>query len=1116
MQARISLDLKNATYEEVFRAIERQTEFTFFYDETEFDTSKKIDLKVENEAITSVLNKILNKKAISYRITDRHIVLYKPRPENKENENAGVNQNPPPVVVSGTVTDENGEPMIGAIVRSSSVSTNGTVTDYDGKYSISVQPGDKLIFSYIGYAPQTFEAKPVLNVRMKPDVTRLEEVVVVAYGQQKKVSVTAAVSSISTKELRQSPQANLSASLAGRMPGLTAMQSTGQPGADEVKLYLRGLGTTNDSSPLIMIDGVPRDNISVLDPNEVATISILKDASATAVFGVRGANGVILITTRRGEAGKSDLNVSVNYGVQSFLSTMDRVHSWEYAELRNQAYKNDNPNAPASQYPYTQWMIDRYKSGEDPVFFPDRDVINEFFRSFAPQMRLNANFNGGSEDFNYFLNIGYTGQSGNIKTESPSVLGYDPSFNMNRYNFRGNVDYKIAKNLKAQLSLGTYLQRRNSPAGQSMGAGQSMESMVNVAFQNLWSTPSVTPGPITVAGNGVPAGQIVTMNNANIPPLYGVLNRGGYMQATSTALNSSFSLDWGLDFITKGLSARGLIAFDADMSNSRESYRLYNEYSYSLAKESGQTSSYTLQAVNRDNAMTLSKSMSTSYYMNYQFQLNWARSFGLHNLTAMALHQRDNWGGDADLPYNILGFVGRITYNYDDRYLAEFNIGYNGTEQFAPSTRFGTFPAYSAGWVMSNEAFMKDQKIISNLKLRASYGITGNDKMNGGRFLYLDETYVIPGGFSTVGHGQVVAVGRYGNPAVQWEVSKKNNLGIDLELLGSISLTADYFTEHRDKILIQRNSVPMVTGLPYGSSPTVNIGVVDNHGYEAELGYKKIFNKDFSMNVKGNIGYSKNKVIYADIVPKTGYVYPDRSITSGITTLATNYSIGQHFGYMIDYSNGNGYINTAEELASLPRYDVGGGQPRLGDLKYIDVNGDGVINVRDQVPMGYPTVPEISYGINGSFTYKDFDLAVLFNGIGHSSIYLSGLGVMESGTQAGSYTGWHLHAWTAERYANGEKIAYPALTLSGSVSQVPNNLFILNRAFFRLKNVEIGYTLPAATAKKLAVQNARFYVNGNNLWTWKKYPIDTIDPEQSGTSVYGLTRIINFGVNVTF
>jgi TonB-linked SusC/RagA family outer membrane protein len=1012
--------------------------------------------------------------------------------------------------ITGVVKDADGETLPGVSILVKGTS-HGTATDEDGNFELQVNDTDVLVFSYIGYTAQEIavSGKQSLVVTLGEDTQTLEEVVVVAYGKQKKVSVTAAISTVQTKELKQSPSANLSASLAGRLPGLTALQTSGQPGADNVNLYLRGLGTLNDSSPLILIDGIPRDNIATLDPNEVATVSILKDASATAVFGVRGANGVILITTRRGEKGKSELSISANYSVQSFLSQTDRIHSWEFAELRNQAYLNDNPGATES-LPYTPYMIEKYRDGSDRVFYPDRDVTGEFFRKYAPQTRLNANFNGGDDDFTYFLNVGYIGQGGNFKTESKDFLGYDPDFSMNRYNFRGNIDYKFAKNLTATLNLATYLQRRNTPSPGALAVGD-METMVYHIIADLWATPPTAPGPMTVAGYNVPAGEMI------IPPaddhsLYGFINRGGYQQSTTTALNSSFALDWGLDFITKGLSVRGMISYDTDAGTTLTGTKLFNEYSASIAKSASETSYYTVTSGNRDDAISLSKSMQTSYYMNYQLSANYDRTFGAHTVTAMFTHQRDNWGGGADLPYNVLGYVGRLTYNYDNRYLAEFNIGYNGSEQFAPNNRFGTFPAYSVGWVVSNESFLYGNPTLTNLKLRASYGLTGNDKMNApGRFLYLDDIYVMSGGYSDIGHGQVIAVGRTGNKNLQWEVAKKQNFGIDIELFKSISLTMEYYTEHRDKILIERQTIPVVIGQPIGSTPAANIGVVDNKGFEVELGYQKIISNDLSVTAKANMGYNKNKVKYADEVPYgADYAYRYRK---------TGFSIGQPFGYMIDYSNGNGYINTEEELASLPKYDVGGGQPRLGDFKYIDTNGDGVINVRDQVPMGYPLVPEISYGLSGVVNYKGFDLSLLFTGIGRSSAYLigsSGAGITEVGKKNGFYSGWHLHAWTPERYANGEKIEYPALGISEGASQQPNDFFIFNRAFFRLKNMELGYTLPGAAAKAVSLKSARFFINGNNLWTWKKYPVDTIDPEQSGTGVYGLTRMVNFGVNVVF
>src|SRR5690554_5205251 len=408
------------------------------------------------------------------------------------------------ITVTGLVTDTQGESLIGVTIQVQGT-TQGTVTDFDGKYTLTGVPSDaRLEVSYVGMQGQVINVngRSVIDITLLDDSELLEEVVVVGYGIQKKASVTAAISTVDTKELKQSSAANLSTALAGRLPGLTAIQTSGQPGNDVVNLYLRGVGTLNDASPLILIDGVPRNNISRIDPNEVESISILKDASATAVFGVRGANGVIMITTRRGQPGKSELNISVDQSMQRFLVKADRLHSWEFAELRNQAYMNDNPGADDADMPFTQYMIDRYRSGEDPVFYPDRDVFHDYFRDWAPQTRVNVNFNGGGDRFTYFLNAGYIGQGGNFKTEPESFLGYDPSYSMDRYNFRGNVDYNIASNLKASLNIATYLEKMNSPQTQEL-FGDDMGEMVSNMIAYTWATPPTDPGPTTAPGYGV-------------------------------------------------------------------------------------------------------------------------------------------------------------------------------------------------------------------------------------------------------------------------------------------------------------------------------------------------------------------------------------------------------------------------------------------------------------------------------------------------------------------------------------------------------------------------------------------------------------------------------------
>jgi TonB-linked SusC/RagA family outer membrane protein len=1018
---------------------------------------------------------------------------------------------PPARRVTGVVKNSDQEILPGVTVQAKGT-TKGTITNAEGAFELLVSESDVLVFSFLGCVSQAIpvSGRSTINVTLLESATDIDEVVVVAYGKQKKVSVTAAISTVETKELKQSSSANLAASLAGRLPGLTTMQTSGQPGNDKVNLYLRGIGTLNDASPLILIDGIPRSNISSLDPNEIATVSILKDASATAVFGVRGANGVIMITTRRGKAGsKPELSISADYGLQSFLVEADRIHSWDYAALTNQAFLNSNPGAPDGELPFTQYMINKYKSGEDPVFYPDRDLVSENFLKWAPQTRINANFNGGSDDFSYFLNVGYVGQGGNFRTDSKEKLGYDPSFSMDRYNFRGNIDYKIASNLTAALNISSNLEKMNSPQTMVLFYGD-MTTLVSEMYGMAWQTAPTQPGPVTEAGYGVPVGESVDEYTQR--SIYTDINRRGYAQNTTSVLNSSLSLNWGLDFITKGLSAKGLVAFDSHASTNLQASKTdgVSVYQAHVARDASETSSYSLIKSNLDASIALNKTMGTDYYMNYQASLEYAREFDEHHVSAMALFQRDNWDAGAAIPSNMLGFVGRATYNYDDRYLAEFNVGYNGSEQFAPANRFGTFPAASVGWVASNESFLKDNDVVTNLKLRGSYGLTGNDKLGGSRFLYQSVITMEGGIYGNLGKGQLITQGLMGNENIQWEVAEKMNLGIDLQVLKCLSLTVDLYNEHRDKILIGRSTIPILQGVPIANIPKVNLGIVDNKGLEAELTYQKIINRDFSVTVKGNFAYNENVVKYADEVP-LGTDYANRYRSTG-------YSIGQKFGYQIDYSNGNGYINTQEELEALPKYDVGGGVPRLGDFKYVDITGDGVINDRDMVPIGYPDVPRISYAFSGTLNYKNFDLSFLFTGIAQSSYYLNGLGVTEFTNNRGNgfFSGWHLKAWTPERYANGEEILYPALGTSAGVSQQRNDVFIMNRSFLRLKNLEIGYRLPERLVKTVSLSSVRVYVNGNNLWTWKAYMVNTVDPEQEGSMVYGLTRMVNFGVNVVF
>ncbi len=1023
-------------------------------------------------------------------------------------------QAPAASVVSGIVVDENGEPLTGVTVAEKGKPSNATMTNLDGEFRLGVRPGASIRVSYVGYVPRevsTKGARPGFKIAMQPDDNVLDEVVVVGYGAQKKVSVTGSVASIKTDDIKKNAAPNLAATLSGRLPGLATMQTTGRPGADEVTMYLRGAGTVNGSHPLILIDGVPRDGIGHLDPNEVESVTVLKDASATAVFGVRGANGVILVTTRRGQAGTMELSASFDYSLQRFTTSTDRIHSWEFAELRNEAFLNDNPGGEA---PYTPYMIEMYRNGKNRVFYPDVYPMDYFFKKWAPQIRANLNMNGGSDRMTYFVNVGYVGQSGQFKTEDSKELGYDPSYNMNRYTFRSNVDVNLASNLKLSVNLASYLEKVNSPQATDLYGG-NVESMTADLFARAISMPPTSQGPLTVGGyftpdgTPVPAGKVVSPSDVSDPKdnKFADMNYRGYQRSTNLSLNSSVILDWGLDFITKGLSTKFMVSFDAFSTTTTSASRMYDLYQAYPARNPGDECTYMAIRLNQNDVLSSPRRSSASnYYLNLQYSINYARTFGLNRVTAMALVQRDNWQTSApDLPYNMLGFSGRVTYDFDSRYLAEINVGYNGSEQFSRKHRFGFFPAFSAGWVASNEAFFPRNRVLTHLKLRGSVGKVGNDKLGASRFLYLSSITMGGGTIPSLGRGQAVYIGKIGNEDLTWETAIKQNYGIDFKFFDNLSLSFDYFTEKRDDILITRGTVPALQGVPLGDLPKVNMGKIDNSGFEIDGRYTNRFG-EFLVSVNGNFGYNKNKIVEIDEA-RLSEDYACRYRQTG-------YSVGQQFGYTIDRSNGNGFINTPEELEWAKKaYKMG--TPRMGDFLYKDVNGDGEINDKDYLPIGYSNIPRITYGFGGSVEWRGIDFSVFFSGLAKASRLYNSWGVSET-VGTGYFNEQHLHAWTPERYAAGEEISWPALGTVANVSMQPNDFFIMDRSFLRLKSIELGYSLPQKWLKKIGMTTCRFHVSGNNLVTWKKIKQKTIDPEQYWEASYPLNKLVNFGVNLVF
>lgn len=1022
--------------------------------------------------------------------------------------------------ITGKVLDENNQPMPGVTIIVDGT-TNGTMTGSDGTFTLGGVPsGATVIVSCIGYTDQVLpEGKSNYVVSLVPDSEMLEETVVVAFGQQKKLSVTGAISTVASADLRKTTSTRLDNALAGRVTGLTSMQSGGgQPGVDGATMYLRGAATTNGKSPLILVDGVERDNIRTIDMNEVESISVLKDASATALYGVQGANGVILIQTRKGQKGKAQLNISVDQSWTSFTKEPSRLHSWEYCELRNEALMNDS-QAPE----FSEETIAKFRNpllGLDPsspdydnqvairkAVYCDNDYYRMYLKSNTPQTRANANISGGTDFVNYFVNVGYIHQGGNLNTESPDYLGYDPQCYMNRLSLRSNLDFHITKNLTASLNIASYAENVNMPAVGDLYRGDQSWMITDIIYQSQTILP-ISPGPVTDPRFGGVSDGVVGYNYLD-RSAYEIINRRGFHTNKRKNLNTQFSVNWDLgELVTKGLSVNGMAAYDTYNIGVLEGRKKEQVYNVRVDYDS-ETLSYSSNG-DKIEPLTMTSSRLSNYQIYVQGSINYARTFGKHNVTAMATAYRRFWEGtSANIPYNVLGTAARATYSFDDRYLVEGNLGYNGSEQFAPSKRFGLFPSGSIGWIASNESFLKGNKYLTWLKFRASYGLVGNDSMGGLRFLYQDDNQIQSGnGFVQGLGGKIVKEGLIGNKNITWELSKKMNLGVEIGLFKDFRINVDYFTEKRDQILLRRRTVPSFQGVSSDYIPRVNMGKVDNHGVDVEVSYSHTFNRDFSISSRVNFGFNDNTVIELD--------EPMRSEEYAYQYHEEGFRLGQEFGYLIDWNSpGNGYFTSQDEIDNYYPYEFGG-KPRVGDFVYKDVNGDGVIDQKDLSPIGYSTtVPGLNYGISLGLNFKGIDFNVLFSGLGRYSKYYSGQGVVEW-TKQGTYFDWTRNGWTEERYKNGEKITYPAISTSQTVSHTENDFFIQNRSFLRLKNIELGYTLPERFLSKVGVKALRVYVSGQNLFVWDNLRITHIDPEQNNSYGYPITKNVTLGLNINF
>ena len=1026
--------------------------------------------------------------------------------------------------ITCTVTDRQG-PVPGANVRIVGKTIGGS-TDADGVIVLGNVPSDAVIeVSFVGYVTKQVKVgnKAKLSIYLEEDKEKISESVVVAYGHQKKITVTGAIETVTNEELIETQVPNFANALAGRMAGLTTIQESGQPGRDDVTVYLRGQGTASDNTPLLLIDGVPSDGLAdklgMLDVNEVASVTILKDAASTAIFGTRGANGVILITTRRGDAGKTVLDAQVTTSVSSLHFPWTRVNSWEHAALRNQARANDGQGPD-----FTDYQIAKFREQSGDPFFPNRDMYNEAIAKFAPMERVNLNISGGSKKTRYFTSANIIYQEGNTKILPRKVLGYNAQFNMLRYTIRNNFDFNLNERLMVSLTLSIYYQRTNQPAG---GTG---------VFDTAMETPPTNPGPLTMAGyldsegNEVPAGVVVARQNSSNTSAWAIVNRSGYYVNTSFSLLSQATVTYDMSKILKGLSMSANVAYNDFAASGQSGYlQGYDAYSYYQARTPGEKSYYISTVKNSNETFTIGeRGVMGNQMLQLHFRMNYDQQFGDHTIGAMIFAQSETKMSNVmhklsavrtSLPYKFAGVSGRVTWNYKTRYLAEFDAGYNGSEQFHPKNRFGFFPAFSAGWVISNEEWMKGVQWLNSLKFRGSIGLVGNDKLGSERFMYYTTVSKAVGGASgSLFKNGGVGITYLGNPDVSWETVLKQNYAFDFAFLKNFTGKVDVFFERCNNRLYLPASMPVASGIASTDIPRQNIGKTENHGFEVEMHWNKEFSRKFKMNVGGQFSYARAKVIYCDeVLLDESYAYRKR--TEGFMP-------GQMWGLAIDYSNGNGYINTTEELERAKEmYDIG--TPRLGDFLYKDIGGardangnpmpDGKIDDRDIVPIKNSSVPNITYGFNIGGQYRRFSLSMQFNGMAQVSAYRMGLGVSETGN-AGTFTDYHLQAWTKERFENGEPINYPALSTRANTSLRANDFLINNRSYLRLKNVQLSYSIPPNKLfRTLGITNGLISLYGNNVFIIDAQRVKAVDAETSGSSIsYPLNRTYTLQLDIKF
>lgn len=1109
-RTKLSMELDHSTLKEVLSEIRRQTEFTVLYNSSDVKDVSQLDHDFKEATVIQILDKCLERTELTYEIKDKVIII---QPKGEKSVKKAPVQKQEKKTIKGKVTDEKGDSMPGVTVVVVG-STRGVITDIDGGYEIEVDPIDKLRFSFIGMEDQEIDVagKTQIDVKLLQKTENLDGVTVVAFAKQKKSSVMAAIETIRPSDLKV-PSSNLTTALAGRMAGIISYQTSGEPGKDNAEFFIRGIMTFgHNSKPLILVDGMEltTDDLARINPDDIASFSIMKDATSTALYGARGANGVVYVTTKEGVEGEATVNVRYETSLSEATKNIELADPITYMLMHNEAVRTRDP---IGQLPYSLNKVDQTIAGGDPVLYPTTDWYKELFEDRASSHRLNVSVSGGGKVARYYLAASVTQDNGSLKVDGRN--NFNSNIDLKKYGVRSNVNLNLTETTKAKILFDANFDKYTGPLD---GGGD--------IYKKVMRTNPVLFRPYYEADEDHKYTNHILFGNSgdgNYFNPYADLVKG-YKDYDRSKFNVTLELHQDLDFLTEGLNA------SATVNGNKYSFfdvrRQYQPYFYEPMVHP-ETKKLSLKPLNEEsgteyiNYVPGGKKLESTFYMESKLFYN--RLFNdKHDIGAMLVYTmrekviafQSNL--QKSLPYRNMGLSGRATYGYNDKYFGEFSFGYNGSERFSKKHRFGFFPSAGIGYMVSNEAFFEPLKrVVTKFKLKSTYGLVGNDAIgkDDDRFFYLSQVnmndfkrrgYIFGKNRDNFRSG--VSISRYANDEITWETAKKLNLGVELTLFDKIEIHADYFTEHRENILMNR---VQYASMGLQSNVRANVGEAKGRGVEVSLDYQDTFGPDLWIQARANFTYATNEIYKKE--------EPDYSATPWLSKVGQN--LKQKWGLIAER-----LFVDEEEVKNSPVQ--GFGEYHAGDIKYRDVNGDGKVTNLDIVPIGNPEVAEINFGFGFSAGYKGLDISCFFQGATNVSFWVNP--VYTAPFLDVTYRGENfkdkknnqlLKVWADSYWSETNRDVYakwPRLSETPILNNMQTSTwFMQDGSYLRMKSAEIGYTLPENLVNKFKLTKCRVYLSGSNLFTFSNFKL--WDPGMKGNGLgYPIQRVYNAGINLTF